>query len=128
MREKFHTYTMQRLVALSMIEFAEIFGADSTPLLARIQDLDQAKLLADQRYLEMNLEDSSQKMDALIVEMTEMIKEAIVAKDKALLWVYIVEWLVVAATSLIAGSTVYALMVRRRLYREAALTRFSEGD
>jgi hypothetical protein len=126
-REKFHTYTMQRLLVLSIIEFAETFGADSIPLLGKIVDLDQEKLVADRLYFEMDLEGSSEKMDALTSQMTGMVSEAMEAKDRALLWVYVVEWLVVAATSLFAGSAVYALMVRRRLYREAARTRHLQG-
>ncbi len=122
-REKFHAYASQRLLALSVVEFAETFGADAIPLLGRISDLDEGKLDADGLYFQMSLEESSEKMDVLISAMKEVVQEAMVAKNKALLWVYVVEWLVVAATSLLAGSMVYVLMVRRRLYREAASTR-----
>ena len=45
------------------------------------------------------------------------------AKDKALLWIFIVEWAVVSATSMVAGSILWTLLVRRRLYKEVGQTR-----
>jgi hypothetical protein len=51
-------------------------------------------------------------------------EEAVNAKDRALLWVYIIEWLTVLGTSAIVGTILWSLMIRRRLYRQVATTRF----
>jgi hypothetical protein len=48
------------------------------------------------------------------------------AKDAALFWVYVIEWLVTAATPFISGFVLWTLMLRRRLYREVTATRLRE--
>jgi hypothetical protein len=45
-------------------------------------------------------------------------------KDSALFQVYLIEWLAVTGISLLSGSLLYSLMVRRRAYREIRSTRF----
>ena len=51
---------------------------------------------------------------------------AVDVKDRTLIWVYIVEWLSVLDVSLIAGSVLWALMMRRKLYKEIETTRAVE--
>lgn len=46
-------------------------------------------------------------------------------KNIALMWVYVIEWLVTVSTFFIAGFVLWSLMVRRRLYREVAKTSLS---
>jgi hypothetical protein len=45
------------------------------------------------------------------------------AMRRALFWVYVSEWFVVAATSMICAVLVWTLMVRKRMYREVEATR-----
>jgi hypothetical protein len=44
-------------------------------------------------------------------------------KDKALLWIYITEATAVTGTLMISGIVIWALMIKRRLYREVKTTR-----
>jgi hypothetical protein len=46
-------------------------------------------------------------------------------KDRALQWIHGIEWAVLAGTSVLVSSLIWALMVRRRLYREARSTRLT---
>jgi hypothetical protein len=41
--------------------------------------------------------------------------------------VYIIEWFTVTATAMIAGSFLWFIMIRRRLYREIGTTRMSDS-
>ncbi len=52
--------------------------------------------------------------------------EAKDAKDSALLWIYVIEWMATTATALMSGVVVWWLMIRRRLYREVTVTRLSD--
>ena len=63
-------------------------------------------------------------MAALLKKIRELEDLAMAIKDKALLWIYFTEWLVVTATMLLSGSALWHIMVRRKLYREAKTTRF----
>ena len=56
-------------------------------------------------------------------EMDVVSRHAITLKERALLWVYVVEWATVTATLMICGFALWTVMIRRRLYREAGLTR-----
>jgi hypothetical protein len=44
-------------------------------------------------------------------------------RERALLWVYVVEWLAVTGTLLVCGMVLWTLMIRKRLYRQVAVTR-----
>ena len=53
----------------------------------------------------------------------ETMDEAIKARNAAAFWIFFTEWCVVTGTSLFAGALIWMLMIRRRLYREVAITR-----
>ncbi len=44
-------------------------------------------------------------------------------KNRALFWIYLLEWLVLVGTYLVAGFFLWSIMVRRKLYREVGRTR-----
>ena len=62
-------------------------------------------------------------MGMVISLLREADELALRAKQTALFWVYVIEWLVVTATLLVCATVLWALMVRRRLYREVSATR-----
>ena len=47
-------------------------------------------------------------------------------RRRALVWIYVTEWIAVTGTSMLAGFLLWSLMVRRRLYREVTTTRLIE--
>jgi len=56
-------------------------------------------------------------------ELKKVSDESVVMKEKALFWIYMVEWFTVMGTSVLTGFVLWTLMVRRRLYREVKVTR-----
>jgi len=56
-------------------------------------------------------------------EFSKLSERLVELKERALLWIYAVEWIAVTATGLFCGSVVWSLMVRRRMYREVQVTR-----
>ena len=40
-----------------------------------------------------------------------------------MVWVFVIEWLAVSGTSMLAGGLLWTLMVRRRLYKEVGETK-----
>jgi hypothetical protein len=59
----------------------------------------------------------------MVEEMTALNDAALSAKDSAFFWIYLTEWSVVTATTIISGYILHALMMRRRLYRVVRSTR-----
>jgi hypothetical protein len=64
-------------------------------------------------------------MEVLLRDLENLRIDALVLKDRALFWIYVIEWLSVSGTFLLAGFVLWTLMVRRRLYRQVASTRFA---
>jgi len=113
----------ERQTIIGMIDFISKFGADT-------RKVDRALLEADMKFKEvkryfvnLDLEKSKAAADQVYGILEEAYQRALEAKDAALFWIFVTEWLVVSATGLIVGSVLWALMVRRRLYREVGVTR-----
>ena len=67
-------------------------------------------------------------METAIAHMEVMRSEAMKLKDRALFWIYLIEWIAVTGASLLAGFAIWTFMVRRRLYREITTTRLLANE
>ena len=74
-------------------------------------------------YIKQEYDLCKEEMSTLVEEMTALNDAAMRAKDSAFFWIYLTEWSVVTATMIISGYMLYALMMRRKLYREVKSTR-----
>lgn len=117
------SYRERRLYVISVVEFAEKFGASSTRLYEEMKEIDAEKAEVDLMYRRLELSESREAIRDVLAMISELGEEAIRSKDRALLWIYVVEWCAVTGTAMVAGSILYTLMMRRRLYREVAVTR-----
>ena len=125
-KEKFSEYRETKTLVLSVIEFADKFNANTAPLLRKLGKIEDAKKDAERMYIAMDLAGSSKKMDELIGQMKKLVEDAMKVKDRALMWVYAIEWLVVTGTSMLCGYFVYMVMIRRKLFREVGTTRLTQ--
>ena len=117
------TYVNERTLATAVIEFVEKFGAPTDKLYDRLDEVDGIKRESDSLYMEQRFEDSLAKLEEAYEELGRLAKESVEVKDRALFWIYMVEWLAVSGTCVLTGVIVWTLMVRRRLYREVDITR-----
>ncbi len=72
------------------------------------------------------LYESSWKMEQALRLANRAMDEAERAKDTALTWIYVSEWVATTAVALMSGVALWWLMVMRNLYRGVAITRFRE--
>ena len=125
-RRLFTNLQSQKSIILSMMEWAESFGAQVTDLNDRLTDLEDDIDTATHAYLQQDYPETINLLGA-VSEITRGISnDAVRLKDEALFWVYLSEWLVVTATAIVAGGVVWSLMVRRRMYRTPGSTRLSQ--
>ncbi|MBU7005072.1 MAG: hypothetical protein HXS50_05855 [Theionarchaea archaeon] len=124
-RMELEEYHLKRNFLLSLIEFVSRFGANPSRVGEMLNEADDGLKEANEKYKGYDFEGSFARMEELVIELDQATIEALRIKDQALLWIYIVEWTAVTGTSLFAGVVVWALMVRRRLYREVGSTRSS---
>jgi len=123
-RREFLDYRSRKSLFVSILEFVEKFGADAGSLYDEFSrvDLDivgQAKA----SYVEGDYDQALAGIRQGNEEVKALCDKALEARERALLWIFLVEWLAVSGTSMFAGFIVWTLMVRRRLYREVATTR-----
>ena len=124
-RESSILYSTQKAMALSVIDFAERYGASTTELYGMLSEVDDVKMEADRSYMEDDYAESLSKMEEAFLGLSRVAEASVRAKDAVLFWIYLIEWITVSATSAIVGVIIWVVMVRRRLYREVQITRQS---
>ncbi len=114
---------ISRAMLISLIDFVEKFGARPTKLDEMMGEIDSMRKQAEERYLEQDFSSALNIVLQALKRTKDLEREAVKAKETALFWIYVSEWLVVSATLLISGFVIWSLMIRRRLYREVGSTR-----
>jgi len=122
-RHEMLNYAQQKPLVISVIEFAQTFGASVIKLDQELSQADEIKAAADALYMEQRYADSREKLKEAYGALQSISDHAIREKDRALLWVYVIEWFAVTGTAIITGSVLYALMMKRKYYREVRVTR-----
>ena len=123
LRQDFLSYSSQRTLALSTIDFVERFGARTRTLYETLAETDSKKRQADELYRRDRLDESLSMMEEALKGLQRVAAESVKAKSTVLIWIYGVEWMAVTGTTILAGLILWTLMIRRRLYREVGLTR-----
>jgi hypothetical protein len=116
-------YQLNRAVAVSLMDFVEKFGADVSSGEKRLSEIDKTYRQVQRLFIDQDYDHVSISLDSIDGEFQILSDELVELKDRALLWIYVIELLSVSGTSIIAGFTLWSLMVRRRLYREVSFTR-----
>jgi hypothetical protein len=111
---------------LNLLEFIEKFGANTRGIMREMDWINVEVAGAREEYIELRFEEVLHTYEGIGEVLGELEEEAILLKDRALLWVFIIEWLAVFGVSLVAGYALWSIMVRRRLYREIETTRLVE--
>jgi len=123
LRGRFKDYVLRTGVLYSLLDFVEKFGASSRSLQEQITEADVLVERAGEEYLSQDFE-SSQALLREAFDLTNRVEQrAIILKARAMFWVYAVEWSAVTGTICAVAFLSWTLMVRRRLYREAGVTR-----
>lgn len=123
LREHFGDYTVSYGLILSLVDFADKFGANTRVLLNRLSELSDKRSDVNQKYIDQEYEQALEGIANLESEMVEVYHVALKLKDQALTWVYLTEVTALTGTSLVAGSLVWMLMIKRKLYKEVSTTK-----
>ncbi len=124
-RSLLSTFQARKLLILTMLEWAERFGADITSLADRLTEVEDGTQDAVESFLERDYGSTITFMDSLSPTVSRIGQMASDLKDQALFWVYLVEWLAVTSVSILSASILWTLMVRRRIYHAASQTRLT---
>jgi len=125
LRSKLSVYSELRRMVIDFLSFADTFGANTAQADARITLGDGRVAEARALYIRKELDESEALIVQAFASLDEAQKLTMKAKDRALAWVYAIEWLAVTGTTLSCGFVLWSLMVRRRMYREVGATRLA---
>ncbi len=125
LRDKFLQYSINRAMAISLMEFVEEFGAEISAGQEHLDEISAIHSEAEELYVEQEYDQCLDLVNRIAEEFAELSEELVELKERALFWIYMVEWMAVTATALVCGFVLWTLMVRRRLYREVRITRAS---
>jgi len=128
LRGRFGEMHEQRLYLLSFIEFADKFGANLRQVELGLQEQADAQDRARRSFIDTDMEATELALNEISQKYDQLTELAFTMWNRAVFWVFVSEWLAVAATSMIAGYVVWTLMVKRRLYREVRETRIKPLD
>jgi hypothetical protein len=122
-RMRYGYYNDLRNLVYSVIDFTSAFGGRTTGLELQVLEVDDLVAVSKDFFVRGELEESKQRIDLAVKGLTEITDDSIRLKDSTFFWIYLTQWLVVTATSMICGFTLWSLMIRRRAYREVRTTR-----
>lgn len=122
-RERFREIDIQKQLTAGMMEFAARFNADTSAVEKKMDEADEQLEKARGFFVNLELEAALEGTDDTISRLEEAYQLAFEAKETALIWVFFIEWLVVTATALVSGVTLWSLMIRKKMYRKVTSTR-----
>ena len=125
LRTKLTGYYSTRSYAISVMDFAEKFDANLRKAETVLTAADKLRKGVIKLYIQGDYEDSLFGLDEALDKIKEVSDLALKAKDEALIWVYVIEWLTVSGTAMISGFVLWTFMVRKAAYKPVGVTRFN---
>ncbi len=126
-RTAIQNYAREKALLIGLSEFVDAFGANSHSLDVGLGRVTRMKEEADALYVGQQYEAALVMLGRIMEEVRDLGGEAVRIKNQALLWIFVIEWLVVTSTAIVCGFVLWSLMVKRGLYREVDLTRLAKA-
>jgi hypothetical protein len=110
------------------LDFVERFGANTNTIRSGLLDTLILKDEASEHYLDIDMSGAMESLGLAFREMDRLMVCAMRLKERALFWIYIIEWFTIMGTLMASGSILYMVMVRRRLFRNISQTRLGSRE
>ncbi len=123
-RTQISSYLSMRGYVLSVIDFADRVGANTDEAEKVLYSAETARKAMISLYVHGDYEECLEELDNALDGLQDAATLAIEAKNQAMMWVFVIEWLAVSGTGLFCGAVLWTLMVRRSAYKDVGLTRF----
>jgi len=111
------TYGETKGYLYSLMDFAEKFGAGMKGIERSIGEAERETARARALYMSYEFNDARSAAAKAVGMLEGALDDAVRAKDRAMLWVFLIEWLAVVSTCMVSGVVLYELMIARRLFR-----------
>ena len=124
----FREFNDRMNLLISLKDFVDKFGANTQKIQDMVLELQDMNKEAREEYLDQEFTECGNTLDASLLRFLEAEKVAKETKNAALIWVYVIEWLVTTSTLMLSSVALWSLMVRRRLYRQVETTKFDSPE
>ncbi len=125
LRRKLTGLYSSRSFTMSVLDFAEKFGANLNKAEAELKKSEDLRKEMIKLYVHGDYDSSLSTLDEALSSIKVAADLAIDAKDQALVWVYVIEWFTVSGTAMFSGAVLWTLMVKKAAYKPVASTRFN---
>ncbi len=121
-------YSDTKAFLYSLIDFAEKFGANTRGAERLLREAEQQSEESREFYMSYEFDQALASAMAAVGTVQRALDDAIAAKDRAMLWVFLVEWMAVISTCMISGVALYELMIVRRLFKPVDASIFTRDS
>jgi hypothetical protein len=121
-KSQFGVFRDLSMMFRNIVDFVSKVGANTANAEALLQSSIDVREEAEIEYLAREYQSSEEMITEALATLNQAIDEAVKAKDRAFLWIYISEWSATLAVGIISGFVLWSLMVRRKLYRSVKTT------
>jgi len=128
LRRLYFDYNVERSLLIGLLDFIDGFGANTQGVYLQMDEVDRLRLTSFDKYRACDFAAAKDIMESAMSRFAALTNDALHLKERALLWIYLTQWVAVTGTLLACGFVLWTLMVRRRLYREVATTRLGVPD
>ena len=128
LRTRFELYLTKRGLITGVLELADRFGANTVKVEKELGGLEETFREAQDEYAMGNYQEAMTRLDQAMNQAEAILEHAFRVKKSAMFHIYIIEWLTTMGVLLLSGSILYSLMIRRRVYKEVASTRFMRPE
>jgi len=122
-RERMKVCMDESSYVISITDFVEKFGANPTGALKKLAEAEEKRKLAILLYRQLKTEEAVTQLDDAIDTYDQAYELAMDARNRAMFWIFLIQWMAVTATGLVCGFLLWTIMVRRKLYHEVQVTR-----
>lgn len=122
-KSKLAEYRSRMVIVISLMDFIDKFGANTDDVQKELIGLRELYSDASQHYMDQEFVECEELIQKALESFSSVEELARREKDRALLWVYMIEWLAASSTLFFSGYVLWTLMVRRRLYRQIDTTK-----
>lgn len=119
----FQNIRVRNELVLSISEFSERFGAQVGRIHSEMTRISQDGREAETMYLRSEYSSAMGLLESILERQLELVEESMELKDRALSWIFFTEWISVFAAMMLSFSSIWTLMIRRRLYVRPGITR-----
>jgi hypothetical protein len=124
-RQRFAAYRERKSMIYALLDFVERFGVNRQTIDEAVEEVDQVEADARSLYLVQDIPGASEALERAMNGLAGVEERSIQLKNRALLWVYLIEWTAVTGTLMVSGSILWSVMIRRRAYRVVGTTRLA---